>query len=183
MNAAAQRCAPESLLNWMERVIRMRKEVPEIGWGDFTALETGDTGILALRYDWRNNSVLCLHNLSPEPKEITFATGLDGDGRNLIDLLTGQRSLANADGCHRVLMEGYGYRWFRVGGWITCCGGRRSDPRLHSPVLPPSASFRGREAEPGIQSRGWLRIERPVSRFILSQPSVWIPGSAFAAPE
>ncbi len=30
------------MLNWMERLIRMRKEAPEIGWGDFTCLETGD---------------------------------------------------------------------------------------------------------------------------------------------
>ena len=35
LNVAAQRRDPDSLLNWMERIIRMRKEVPEIGWGDF----------------------------------------------------------------------------------------------------------------------------------------------------
>src|SRR6201994_826185 len=34
-NVAAQRRDPTSLLNWMERLIRMRKEVPEIGWGAF----------------------------------------------------------------------------------------------------------------------------------------------------
>src|ERR1700738_1164217 len=32
VNAAAQRRDPDSLLNWTERIIRMRKEVPEIGW-------------------------------------------------------------------------------------------------------------------------------------------------------
>ena len=58
VNAAVQRRDPESLLNWTERIIRMRKEVPEIGWGDFTVLKVGDPGVLALRYDWRNNSVL-----------------------------------------------------------------------------------------------------------------------------
>ena len=35
VNAANQRRDPNSLLNWTERIIRMRKEVPEIGWGDF----------------------------------------------------------------------------------------------------------------------------------------------------
>ncbi len=39
VNVAAQRRDPNSLLNWMERMIRMRKEVPEIGWGDFTFLK------------------------------------------------------------------------------------------------------------------------------------------------
>jgi len=42
-------------LNWTERIIRMRKEVPEIGWGDFTVLNVRDPAVLALRYDWRNN--------------------------------------------------------------------------------------------------------------------------------
>ncbi len=31
INAAIQRRHPESLLNWTERIMRMRKEVPEIG--------------------------------------------------------------------------------------------------------------------------------------------------------
>ncbi|GJD49374.1 Trehalose synthase/amylase TreS [Methylobacterium crusticola] len=116
VNAAAQRQDPESLLNWMERIIRMRKEVPEIGWGDFTALDAGRREVLALRYDWRDTAVLCLHNLGAEPREVSFATGLDGEGRNLIDLLTGQRSRADEAGRHTVLLEGYGYRWYRVGG-------------------------------------------------------------------
>ena len=63
VNAAAQRRDPDSLLNWMERIIRMRKEVPEIGWGDFSFISAQATEVLIMRYDWRNNSVLCVHNL------------------------------------------------------------------------------------------------------------------------
>ena len=39
INAAVQRRHPDSMLNWTERIIRMRKEVPEIGWGDFAVLK------------------------------------------------------------------------------------------------------------------------------------------------
>jgi hypothetical protein len=35
VNVAAQKRDPKSLMDWTERMIRMRKEVPEIGWGDF----------------------------------------------------------------------------------------------------------------------------------------------------
>ena len=38
VNAAIQRRYPDSLLNWTERIIRMRKEVPEVGWGDFAVI-------------------------------------------------------------------------------------------------------------------------------------------------
>src|SRR5207302_8111870 len=50
VNVAAQRRDPNSLLNWMERIIRMRKEVPEIGWGDFSFLSSGTPHVLAMRY-------------------------------------------------------------------------------------------------------------------------------------
>ena len=38
VNAAIQRRHPDSLLKWTERIIRMRKEVPEVGWSDFTVI-------------------------------------------------------------------------------------------------------------------------------------------------
>jgi len=114
VNAAEQRRDPHSLLNWMERVIRMRKEVPEVGWGDFKVLDSGDSAVLALRYDWRNNSVLFLHNFADAPREIAFAAGVK-DGNELINLLTPDHSKAHK-GKHRVCLEPYGYRWYRVGG-------------------------------------------------------------------
>ena len=116
INAAIQRRHPNSLLNWTERIIRMRKEVPEIGWGDFVVLKVRDRAVLALRYDWRNSAVLILHNLHGEPREILLDTGLGDDGRLLVNLLGEEHSKAEASGKHRIVLEGYGYRWYRVGG-------------------------------------------------------------------
>jgi len=117
VNAAEQRRDPGSMLNWTERIIRMRKEVPEVGWGDFEIVPLRDPAVLIMRYDWRNNSALFVHNLSDTPREVAFAAGLDGpEGRLLVNLLTENHSRAGRDGKHRLLLEGYGYRWFRVGG-------------------------------------------------------------------
>jgi len=117
VNAAVQRRHPESLLNWTERIIRMRKEVPEIGWGDFTVLNVRDPAVLALRYDWRNNSVLFLHNFHEEPREVKVDPGLaDKHDKVLVNLLTEDHSEANESGKHRIVLEGYGYRWYRIGG-------------------------------------------------------------------
>ena len=70
------------MLNWTERIIRMRKEVPEIGWGDFAVIATRDPAVLAMRYDWRNNSVLFVHNLASSSRaRSAFASGFAGDGR------------------------------------------------------------------------------------------------------
>jgi len=95
----------------------MRKEVPEVGWGQFKVLNAGDNAVLALRYDWRNNSVLFLHNFAGEPREVTFSTGLKGENNDmLINLLAPDHSRAGKNGKHAVCLEPYGYRWYRVGG-------------------------------------------------------------------
>jgi maltose alpha-D-glucosyltransferase/alpha-amylase len=117
VNAAEQRQDPNSLLNWTERIIRMRKEVPEIGWGEFKILDVGDYAVLAVRYDWRNNAVLIIHNLAAEQREIEFATGLEADdGDILVSLFSGDHSHRLQNGKHRVCLDAYGYRWYRVGG-------------------------------------------------------------------
>jgi maltose alpha-D-glucosyltransferase/alpha-amylase len=117
VNAAVERRDPNSLLNWMERIIRMRKEVPEIGWGDFAILATGNPGVLAIRYDWRNNAVLFVHNFTEMPCETRFAVCLsDGSEKLLVNLLTEEHSRAHKDGKHHLVLEPYAYRWYRVGG-------------------------------------------------------------------
>ena len=70
-----------------------------------------------MRYDWRNNSVLFVHNLAEQPREVTFSVGLDGDaGRHLVNLLSEDHSEPTQRGKHTLLIEAYGYRWYRVGG-------------------------------------------------------------------
>ncbi len=117
VNVASQRRDPDSLLNWTERMIRARKEAPEIGWGDYAILDTGDAAVLAIRYDWRGNSMLMIHNLDAAPREVLLKPDApDGQGDRLIDILGDHHSEAEEGGHHRLVLEGYGYRWYRVGG-------------------------------------------------------------------
>jgi maltose alpha-D-glucosyltransferase/alpha-amylase len=117
LNVAQQRRDPNSLLNWLERMCRMRKEVPEVGWGRFEVLPDPNNAILAIRYEWRNNAVLFLHNLGAEPVEVRLAAQ-ESHGRTglLANLLSEDHSKIDGDGKHHVLLERYGYRWYRVGG-------------------------------------------------------------------
>ena len=113
INAAIQRRHPDSPLNWTERIIRMRKEVPEIGWGDFTVIPAGDPAVLVMRYDWRNNSVLFVHNLDGKPREVEFSAGLKGCWRSSSSVTPITAPRMSAGNC---APRGYGYRWYRVGG-------------------------------------------------------------------
>lgn len=66
-NVAAQRRDPESMLNWMERLIRRRRDCPEFGWGRWQLIETAEPSVMAHRCDWEGRTVIAVHNLSPEP--------------------------------------------------------------------------------------------------------------------
>ncbi|WP_419760554.1 alpha-amylase family protein [Acidisoma sp.] len=117
VNVAEQRRNPDSLLNWMERILRMRKEVPEVGWGIPTILRTGRNDVLAIRYDWRGNAALFIHNFSDMPLEIRLTPGAEGTHDSLlVNLLSDNNSEPGDDGRHCILLEPYGYRWYRVGG-------------------------------------------------------------------
>ena len=95
----------------------MRKEVPEVGWGRFEVLPDPNSAILAIRYEWRNNAVLFLHNLGAKPVEVRLAAQ-ESHGKTglLVNLLSEDHSKIDGDRKHRILLERYGYRWYRVGG-------------------------------------------------------------------
>ena len=115
VNVEAQRRDPFSMLNWTERMIRLRKECPEFGWGTFEILNSGDSNVLAMRYDWRNNSLVTLHNFSDKPKSVVFDVKVP-EGNRLMNLIVGEHSQAGWNGKHQVVIEGFGYHWYRVGG-------------------------------------------------------------------
>jgi maltose alpha-D-glucosyltransferase/alpha-amylase len=115
LNVEAQRRDPQSLLNWMERKIRMRRECPEISWGQWTILDTPEPGVLIMRYEYDGHAVLTLHNFSDKPRAPRISPAHAGH-RVLVDLLDHNDSRADDSGWHTVQLPGYGYRWYRPGG-------------------------------------------------------------------
>jgi maltose alpha-D-glucosyltransferase/alpha-amylase len=114
VNVADQRRDPDSFLNWTERSIRMRKECPEIGWGDWKILPTNTEQVLAMRYDWDDRASVFVHNFADKPCAVRLR--IDGPhGSVLTNLLRQERSAADESGRHSIELDGYGYRWYRVG--------------------------------------------------------------------
>jgi maltose alpha-D-glucosyltransferase/alpha-amylase len=113
-NVEAQRRDPSSLLNWQERVIRMRKECPEISWGRFAVLRTTEPGILALCYDWRGTSLVTVHNFTDRTVRTRVKPGRDRS-QVLVDVFDGRRSEADGEGAHRLTVKPYCWHWLRVG--------------------------------------------------------------------
>jgi maltose alpha-D-glucosyltransferase/alpha-amylase len=131
VNVADQRRDPQSLLNWTERMIRMRKECPEISWGNFEILRTSAAEVLAIRYDWRDTSLVTFHNFSSARRKIIVKIGSPRD-QLLVEVFDDHHSKAQSDGAHHFEMDGYGWRWFRVGGADNAL--HRSDLDLTNPM-------------------------------------------------
>src|SRR4051794_19304977 len=105
---ATQRRDHESLLMWMERLIRRRRECPELGWGQITLIDPGDPAVFAHRADWQGSTVLAVHSLAEEPRTVALECE-----HPLVDLFDDEE-LAS-DGEHVEIPLGrYGGRWFRV---------------------------------------------------------------------
>ncbi|HXW06075.1 MAG TPA: alpha-amylase family protein [Vicinamibacterales bacterium] len=115
INVASQRRDPDSLLNWTERRIRARKELPELGWGDCEVLETHAPPVMALRYEWRNTAVVSLHNFAATEQTARVDVGIDGGGQ-LCDYFGDNHSRAAPSGRHEITLGPYAHRWYRVGG-------------------------------------------------------------------
>lgn len=63
VNVAAARTDPDSILYWVERLIRTRRESPEIARGTWTVLDTRDE-VVAIRHDWNDRVLVAITNLS-----------------------------------------------------------------------------------------------------------------------
>jgi maltose alpha-D-glucosyltransferase / alpha-amylase len=125
LNVADQRREVDSLLNWIERRIRARKECLEISWGDYTVLKSEDRGVLVMRYDWRGTSLVTVHNFTADRKTVRVDVDAPG-GDRLVNVFDKDHSTADAGGRHTIELGPYGHRWLRVGS---------SDNSLHRAAL------------------------------------------------
>ena len=114
INVEAQRRQPDSLLNWMTTMIRLRKECPEVGNGDWEIIEVNHPQVLVLYYKGLDQRLLTVHNFSEEPLEVKMKLKRHKIDR-LVDLLNIEESVADKKGAHQLLVGTYGYRWLRVG--------------------------------------------------------------------
>lgn len=114
-SVGCERGDPDSLLNWLASLIRVRKECGEIGAGTWKLVETGCDAAFSIRYDVDDSTVLLVTNLSDteetialdvDPAELAFVTELLGDRR--YEPLNPKKP--------EMRIEPYGFRWMRLRG-------------------------------------------------------------------
>ena len=114
VNVASQRRAPESLLNRVERLVRMRKECPELGWGEYSLLRTGEKSVLGLRYEWKGSVMIVLHNFASKPRDVTLEVS-GAQSVILVNVLSGEHVGPSHGSSYLLSLEPHDFRWFRLG--------------------------------------------------------------------
>ncbi|YBV94602.1 alpha-amylase family protein (plasmid) [Phyllobacteriaceae bacterium JZ32] len=114
INVADQERDPRSLLSWMERLIRRRREMPEIVFGDWSLVSVDEPEILALRYDWDGQASIIIHNLAAKDQKISFKLDRPLGQDGLVDRFGEGDVSIGRDGSVSLSLAGYGYRWFRL---------------------------------------------------------------------
>ena len=96
-------------------MIRLRKECPEIGWGDWKILQTNCPTVLVMQYTWKGDSLITIHNFDERPHDVRFKP--DAPSRQqLFDLVIDRRLEPGKSGSYKIVLEPYGYHWLRIGG-------------------------------------------------------------------
>ncbi len=113
INVAGQMRDSQSLFNWMEHLIRQRRETPEIAFGTLTVLPVTHAGLVALRYDWQACSVVVFQNLGPDAIELSVPLSLSAKNSKIVDIFGAGRFALAEDGSLSVALEPFATRWLR----------------------------------------------------------------------
>jgi len=110
VNVAQEQRDPAALINWMERVVRIRRQCPEFGYGTLHVLETDEPCVFAHCCEWGDRTVIAVHNLADHDCTVTLKSA---GYKHLFDLF-GDRPYESLNGDPVIQLSPYGYRWFRV---------------------------------------------------------------------
>jgi maltose alpha-D-glucosyltransferase/alpha-amylase len=104
VNVEVQRADQGSLLRWMERAIQLRRQLPQIGFGDARVLDVGEPAVLVHTCEWEGRGLLAAHNFSGRGRSLSLDAPRAG-----ADVLADRPYDRFHDG--RLELGPYGYRW------------------------------------------------------------------------
>jgi len=138
VNVEAQSRSAGSLLNWMKRIISVRKAHRAFGRGTLKFLHPGNRKILAYLREYEDESILCVANLSrsAQPVELDLARFR---GRVPVELLGNSSFPPLGDLPYFLTLPGYSFYWFRLATEAAAPSWHQESPRYTEPpvlVLP-----------------------------------------------
>ena len=109
VNVADAQADPDSLLNWLYRALRARRERSEFGEARWDEVNSGDRSVFGLCFAAENGEIIVLHNLADERRTVDLHLNRR---RSLVDLFANRAY--DASDATQLELDAYGYRWMRA---------------------------------------------------------------------
>jgi maltose alpha-D-glucosyltransferase / alpha-amylase len=111
INVEAQQADPSSLLNWVRRMIGVRKQHQAFGRGSFKLLYPGNRRVLAYLREHEGQSMLCVANLARSAQAVELDLS-EFRGRVPVELLSRSPFPPIGDLSYLLTLAGHGFFWF-----------------------------------------------------------------------
>jgi maltose alpha-D-glucosyltransferase / alpha-amylase len=115
INVEAQQRDPSSLLNWMRRMISVRKLQPAFGRGELTFLYPNNRKVLAFMRQHADLKLLCVFNLSRSAQAVELDLS-EHNGCTPIELTGNSPFPSIGELPYMLTLPGYGFYWFQLAG-------------------------------------------------------------------
>ena len=156
INVESQLRKSSSLLNWMRRLISVRKAHKALGRGSLTFLYPRNRKVLAYLRSDDTQTVLCVANMSRAPQSAELDLGAC-KGRVPVELLGRSAFPPIGDLPYFITLPGYGFYWFLLAD-------EAEAPNWYEPYVTPLPEFRTL-----VLSRGWSSITEATNGAVLRQ--------------
>lgn len=110
INVIQQQCQNDSLLNWMARIIRIRRQYIEIGNGEYKVIKTKQKAVFAHCCTLEGSTIVTVHNLSGNACSVKLP--LLNKPERLLEIFNDCGYKLPQKG--EVEIGPYGYRWFKI---------------------------------------------------------------------
>lgn len=111
VNVADQQSDPDALLNFMKKLIRLRKENPAFALGDLQWLNVTDPAVVAFSRTNQDETLAALHNLSDQP--ISIQTSVENCSVTPLDLWQNSPLTSAKDGKINLTLQPYQFVWLK----------------------------------------------------------------------
>jgi len=113
LNVEAQERSPFSLLNWMKRMIGLRKQYKVFGRGSIEFLPAANRHVLAYERKYQDDTILCVANLSRsvQPVELELSAY---KGLTPVEMLGLTEFPSIGELPYFLTLPGYAFYWFRL---------------------------------------------------------------------
>jgi maltose alpha-D-glucosyltransferase/alpha-amylase len=147
VNVEAQLRSPSSQLNWLRRLIAVRRNFRAFGRGSLRFLYPPNRKVLAYLREFEGETILCVANLSRAPQAVELDLA-DMNGRVPVELSGGTAFPAIGELSYLLTLPAYGFYWFSLTvPAVDASPPPRAAPELFTLVIQgsPDSLFRDRE--------------------------------------